>query len=84
MGSSFMFTYTSVFGEFSLDTFDIYQPVIAWFYFILETLIVLIVLLNLLISIVGDSFKKVNENQKYIMFLDIVEMIVENGFLLEK
>lgn len=39
-------------------------------------------LLNLLISIVGDTFARVNADKSNIMYRDMVDLIVENYFLI--
>jgi hypothetical protein len=80
---AFIFSYNTVFGEYSLGNFPLYIPWVAWVFFILETMWVVVILLNLLISIVGGTYGKVNDNKSSIMFQDMVEMIVENDFLLK-
>jgi len=44
----------------------------------------MIVMLNLLISIVGDTFGRVNDNRDRMVYQDMVDVIVENQFLISK
>ena len=44
----------------------------------MASLFVIIVMLNLLISIVGDTFGRVVENRDRIIYQDMVDVIVEN------
>ena len=64
-----------------MDTYYLYGPYVAYTYFLLQTVIIWLVLLNLLISIVGDTFGTVNDNKANIMYKDMVQMIIENQFL---
>lgn len=74
--------YMVPFGEYQQDDYNLYLPAVSWFFFILQSLIVIIVLLNLLISIVGDTFARVNADKSNIMYRDMVDLIVENYFLI--
>ncbi len=65
---AFIFSYNTVFGEYSLGNFNLYIPWVAWVFFILETMWVVVILLNLLISIIGGTYGKVNDNKSSIMF----------------
>ncbi len=67
-----------VFGQFNFDDFNIFWSLIPYTFFIMQTLIIIIVLLNLLISIVGDTFGRVNDAKPNMMYKDMVDLIVEN------
>jgi hypothetical protein len=49
-------------GDFSLDAFDISEDVILiWGLFVICSIFTTVILLNMLIAIMGESFNKVNE-----------------------
>ena len=51
---------------------------LAWTMFILATVFLLIVMLNLLIAIISDTFERVQEQANNIMYKSIAELIFEN------
>ena len=66
---AFIYTYRLALGDFNLDSFDTFESsgliveyYLIWFIFIFGTLFLVIVLLNLLIAIMGDTFSKVLES----------------------
>lgn len=59
-----------------------YSTLIGWVFLVICTLLVIIVLLNLLISIVGATFGEVQDNKAQMTYKDLVELIVENQFLI--
>jgi len=83
MKAALAFTYGIPFGEYAeFEYFETdYQSWIAWVYFVLITIVLAIVLLNLLISIVGDTFNRIKENYSLIMYKDMLHLINENRFL---
>lgn len=50
------YVYRLALGDFSTDEFGDYYIEISWVFFVLSTLLLQIVLINLLISIVSDTF----------------------------
>ena len=76
--ASLLDSYKMVYGQFNFDIFDLYLMIIPYTFFIMQTLIIIIVLLNLLISIVGDTFGRVNDSKGNMMYQDMVDLIVEN------
>eukprot|EP00347_Sterkiella_histriomuscorum_P012361 403368887 len=76
------FVYRLALGDFSIiDEFGDYHIEISWIFFILSSLILQIVLINLLISIVSDTFGRIKDNYNVIMYKDMLHMIIENRFL---
>ena len=61
--------------------FDYY---LIWFIFIFGTLFLVIVLLNLLIAIMGDTFSKVLEQIQNLIVREKVMLIAENEALFER
>jgi hypothetical protein len=73
------YSYRIALGDF--DTDNLFAPM-AWAFFVMATLFVQIVFLNLLISIVGETFGRVQEDKANMMYQDMVDLIVENQFLI--
>lgn len=53
-----------------------------WILFILATMFTLIILLNMLVAIMSDSFNRVNDNQESEKLREHLQLIMENNFLL--
>ena len=60
-------------GDFDAD----FTSVFDWFIFFLVTMINPIIMLNLLISIMGDTYGEVQENSVIANFQELTEMIIE-------
>ena len=73
--------YKIALGDFDTDIFGDYHPGISWLFFVLATFLLQIVLINLLISIVADTFSNIKSNYHVIMYQDMLHMIIENKFL---
>jgi len=56
-----IYTYRMILGDMSTD-FGEHATFIAWFFFCLCTLFNMIIVLNLLIAIISESFGRVNSN----------------------
>ena len=77
-----LWTYRLTLGDIKLDDVEKTMPWYAWVYFIICTIFVLIMFLNLLISIIGETFQKVVQASANLMYQDMVDLIVENQFLI--
>lgn len=73
--------YKIALGDFDTDLFGDYYFQISWLFFVLATFLLQIVLINLLISIVADTFSNIKSNYNVIMYKDMLHMIIENRFL---
>jgi len=87
--NSIIYSYNLALGEFGLDYFSdgdtgTLDAFICWFIFIIATMFVVIVLLNLLIAIMGDSFSRVMENITNLSVREKVMMIAENEALFNR
>ena len=61
--AEFEYVYRIILGDFDTSVFtDSVQPLMAWFLFFIATLMIMIIMLNLLISIIGETFSQFNEN----------------------
>lgn len=68
---------TSIISDFDTSI----QYYVANLLYVLATVLVVIVLLNLLIAIVGETFGRVRDSRNVFMYKDMVSLIVENQFL---
>jgi hypothetical protein len=60
---SLVYTYRIALGDYATDTYDdTVQPLTVWIFFLLCTIVNVIVILNLLIAIISDSFSRILEN----------------------
>lgn len=61
---SILYSYRITIGDFALDDYpSSTNPAFLWIIFILATLFSMIILLNMLVAIMGDSFNRVTECQ---------------------
>ena len=74
----FINSYLLGLGEFSTDGFGTIQ----WVVFFLASLVNTLIMLNLLISIMGDTFQKVQENNLLADRKELIDMILEAETLL--
>ena len=81
---SFIFSYRMGLGDFNTDGFGTKDEVLVWIFWFLNTLIILIILLNLVIAIMGDTFDRVQETQESTMLQEFVSIIRENEFLVSR
>ena len=76
------YVYRLFLGDYDVSVFyKTYQEKVSWFFFILSTLLTQIVFVNILISIVGETFGRIRERYNIIMYKDMLYMIVENRYL---
>jgi hypothetical protein len=57
-GSAIFYSYKILIGEFDTDYFLYNGAIICWFYFLLATFFNLIVMLNLLIAIISETYTR--------------------------
>ena len=68
-------------GDFNTE-FGTVQVSLGWFMFFLCSMFNMIIMLNLLISIIGESYGKISENLKAAAYQEKAGMIAENSFLI--
>lgn len=78
---SIEYVYRIALGDFETTIYGDYYTEISWTLFVLSTFMLQIVLINLLISIVADTFARIKSNYNIIMYKDMLHMIIENRFL---
>jgi hypothetical protein len=77
-----IFTYRMVLGDFDTGDFgEVAVPLVMTFWF-LCTVFNMIVMLNLLIAIISDSYARVTGNAEIATFQEKASMISENCFLI--
>lgn len=83
-----IWTYRLAMGDFQIDFFDELGSqtdyVLAWILFVVGTLFLVIVLLNLLIAIMGDTFSRVLENITNLSVREKVMLVSENESLFNR
>jgi len=65
-------------GEFGVDEFAGKDETVLWIFFIIASIFILIVLLNLLIAIMSDTFAKVAATSDQAMMREHLQLIMEN------
>jgi len=79
---SVLYTYLIVLGEFNTDEFGDVAPSLVWILFLLCTIFNMIVMLNLLIAIISESFSIINSNAESAALQEMSRMIAENHYLI--
>ena len=78
---SLLFTYRLILGDWDTEKFGDVAVPLVWLLFLLCTLFNMIVMLNLLIAIISESFARVNENAISAGYQEMAAMISENSYL---
>mmetsp|Transcript_14198 Transcript_14198/g.10249 ORF Transcript_14198/g.10249 Transcript_14198/m.10249 type:complete len:279 (+) Transcript_14198:1896-2732(+) len=80
MWDSLIISYMTPMGDYNTEFGDV-QNWLSWIYFFLATFLLNIMLLNLLISIISDTFGRIKAQYDVIMYMDMLNVINENQFL---
>ena len=81
---TFTSTYMMGLGEWETDEYENSPHTLAlWIFFVLCTFLVQIVLLNLLIAIMEDTFDKVSEVREQALLQEICKIISENWLMVK-
>jgi hypothetical protein len=81
---AFLFSYRMGLGDFDTDGFGTDDEVLIWVLWFLNTIAILIIMLNLVIAIMGDIFGKVQEVRKATMLQEFSSIMRENDFLFNR
>lgn len=80
-----IYSYQTGLGGFSTDTYNTdYAGQFEWVVFFLETILIQIILLNLIIGLMGDTFGDVAELGELSKLKELCSMISENEFVLNR
>ena len=75
------FTFRLLLGDFDTEKFGDGHSFWIWILFIGASIFLIVVLLNLLISIISESYSKIQENAKNSMYKELASLIYDNYFL---
>ena len=82
---AFIFSYRLGLGDFDTEGFEgRSDEMLIWVLWFVNTIIILIVLLNLLIAIMGDTFDRVQETAENSMLKELTQIMRENEFLINR
>lgn len=70
-------------GEFDTSEFGTQNVYLVWIFFLMASVLLIIVLLNLLISIISDSYHRIQSNARNSMYRELATLIDDNDFLAE-
>jgi hypothetical protein len=79
---SFFFVYNMSLGDFDTGKFGDIQVGLVWFLFFFCTMFNMIIMLNLLISIISESYTKISENIKAAAYQEKASMVAGNTFMI--
>ncbi|CDW83593.1 UNKNOWN [Stylonychia lemnae] len=78
---SIIYTYKMILGDFDTDEFGDVAPALMMILFLLCTVFNMIVMLNLLIAIISESFARVTGMSDQAVYQEMASMISENSYL---
>ena len=82
-GQSILYVYLAAIGEFGTDSFASGKETgLLWAFFVITTFLLSIVMLNMLIAMMGQSYEKVSEVAEASMLKERMILIMENYFLI--
>mmetsp|Transcript_24186 Transcript_24186/g.23769 ORF Transcript_24186/g.23769 Transcript_24186/m.23769 type:complete len:155 (-) Transcript_24186:207-671(-) len=77
---SFQMVYMIPMGDFPGD-FQSHRTNIGWIYFIIATMILNVMLLNLLVTIISESYLAIKKDEKLYIYFDLLNVINQNQML---
>ena len=88
-GSNFItaiiYSFRTGLGDFATDGYDsIAASQMIWIFFIVCAILIQIILLNMLIAIMGDTFSRVTEVGEQSKLREMCAMISDNEFVLDR
>ena len=78
---SIIYTYRMILGDFNPDAFGEVATPVVMIFFLLCTVFNMIVMLNLLIAIISDSYARVTANSELTTYQERASMVAENCYL---
>ena len=81
---AFIYAYNQSLGSFDTSAYTRTDKNLLFTIWRLNTMIVLIIMLNLLIAIMGDTFDRVQETAKNNMLKELTSIMVENEMLINR
>merc|ERR1712147_201196 len=74
--------YLTGLGDFNKDNYSTSDPVVVWIMFLLATFLVMLVFMNMLIAMMGETFGRITAIQEQSTLKEICQMIDDNNWLL--
>ena len=84
VAGAFIFSWNMAIGNSDTSGFGTRDEVILWIIYVINLIINLVMLLNLVVAIMGDTFDKVQKTQEYSMLQELSQVIRENEFLFSR
>jgi hypothetical protein len=82
---TFIYSYRMGIGDFDFDSFGAEKSsFLLYILFMISTLFILLILLNMLIAMMGDTFDRVQETSESNMLKEFTEMMIENEYLFNR
>jgi hypothetical protein len=81
---SFLYAYNQALGNFDTEAYAEKDEYYLYFIWFLNTMIALIIFLNMLIAIMGDTFDRVQETSENNMLKELASIMVENEMLINR
>lgn len=82
-GHALLYSFNASLGGIETDNFDsTVIPFAIWLLYVLTMVYISIIMLNLLISIISDSFNRINSNAEASNYQEKASMISENEYLI--
>ena len=75
-------TYELMLGQFDTTNFGPVGNWVVYFVFIMASLLLIVVMLNLLIAIISDTYAGVDSQKERMMYKEFAQLICENRHLL--
>lgn len=69
-------------GEYATDTFSLADNALCWIIFLIATVVLQLIFMNMLIAIMGETFGRVSESMEQSALHEKVNMINDNIFVL--
>jgi hypothetical protein len=79
---SVIYVYRIILGDFNVEEFGSVSVTLCYALFIICTIFNTIVMLNLLIAIISESFSNVKSNSVYASYKEMAAMIAENSYII--
>lgn len=84
-GQSLIYAFNLSIGETATDAFEnSVIPPVAWLLYVLCAVMLNVIMLNLLISIISDSYATINGNAEQANYQERASLISENSYLIPK
>ena len=78
---AFIYSYRTGYGDFDVEGFGTRDEILIWIIWFINTIIIAIILLNLVIAIMGDTFGRVQETQEATKLKEYASIMRESEFL---